>query len=178
MTGTRPSQWIGDAAGTLTMIWESSFGDVADVHVVSPTPQWRLEKFNPVKLLITSPMHSRHVPVDAGTSPSLTTIWKPELCTKYSTQAIINYRFLCPYQAKVSTSKSFNDVYFIAVAARFRLQSLLKVLEHLQYFLDCLINTPLSPSKQCWFMEDIHAAHTSIYQQITIMDISVKLKLI
>ena len=26
-----------------------------------------------------SPMHRRYVPVDAGTSPSLTTIWKPGL---------------------------------------------------------------------------------------------------
>ena len=35
-----------------------------------------------------------------------------------------------------------------------------------------LINTPLSPSNQCWFMEDIHAAHISIYLQITLMDVS------
>ena len=49
-----------------------------------------------------------------------------------------------------------------------QLQSLPKVLEHLQYLLDHLINTPLSPSEQCWFMEDIHAAHTSIYVEITL----------
>ena len=78
MTETRSSQWIGDAAGTLTMIWERFFGDVADVPVVSPTPQSRLEKFNSVQLLIMSLMHRRHVPVDAGMSPSLTTMWKPD----------------------------------------------------------------------------------------------------
>ena len=76
MTATRPSQLNGDAAGTLTMKWERFFGDVADVPVVSPTFQSRLEKFNSIQLLITSSMHRRHVPVDAGTSPSLTTIWK------------------------------------------------------------------------------------------------------
>ena len=78
MTGTRPSQWIGDAAGTLTMIWERFSDNIADVPVVSPTSQSRLEMFNSVQLLIMSPMHRRHVPVDAGTSPSLTTIWKPD----------------------------------------------------------------------------------------------------
>ena len=31
--GARPSQWNGDANGTLTMIWERFFGDVADVSV-------------------------------------------------------------------------------------------------------------------------------------------------
>ena len=77
MTGTCPSQLNGDATGTLTMICERIFGDVADVPVVSPTYQSRWEKFNSVQLLIMSPMHRRHVPVDAGTSPSLTTIWKP-----------------------------------------------------------------------------------------------------
>ena len=82
----RPSQWIGDAAGTLMMIWERVFGDVArcprsivDVPVVSPTSQSRLEKLNSVQVLMTSPMHRRHDPVDAGTSPSLTTISKPGL---------------------------------------------------------------------------------------------------
>ena len=55
------------------------FGDVASVLIVSPTSQSRLEKFNSVQLLIMSPMHRRHVPIDAGTSPSLTTIWKPGL---------------------------------------------------------------------------------------------------
>ena len=53
------------------------FGDVANVPVVSPTSQSRLEKLNSVKLLITSPMRRRHVPVDAWMSRSLTTIWKP-----------------------------------------------------------------------------------------------------
>ena len=28
MTGTRPSQWNGNATGTLTMIWERFHGDV------------------------------------------------------------------------------------------------------------------------------------------------------
>ena len=79
MRGTHPCQWIGDAAGMLTMIWERFFGAVTDVPVVSPTSQSRLEKFNSVQLLITSPMHHRHVPVGAGTSPSLTMIWKPGL---------------------------------------------------------------------------------------------------
>ena len=37
MTGTRPSQWIGDTAETLTMIWERFFGDVADVPDASPS---------------------------------------------------------------------------------------------------------------------------------------------
>ena len=63
------------------MIWERFFDDVADVLVVSPTSQSRLEKFNSVQILIMSPMHRRHVPIDAGTSPSLTTIWKP-VCTE------------------------------------------------------------------------------------------------
>ena len=57
-------------------------------------------------------------------------------------------------------------------------RSLPKVLEHLQYFLDHLINTPLSPSEQCWFMEDIHAAHTSIYVEITLIDVSVQLNIV
>ena len=52
------------------------FGDVTDVLVVSPTSQSRLEKLNSLQLLKMSPMHRRHVPVDAGTSPLLTTIWK------------------------------------------------------------------------------------------------------
>ena len=90
MTGTRPSQWIGDAAGTLTMIWERFFGDVADVPVVSPTSQLRLEKFNSVQLLIMSPMHRRHVPVDAGASPSLMTIWKPGFTVEFSIHHQIN----------------------------------------------------------------------------------------
>ena len=60
--GTRPSQWISDAAGTLTMIWERFFGDVADVPVVSPMSQSRLEELNSLQLLITSPMYRRHVP--------------------------------------------------------------------------------------------------------------------
>ena len=59
-----------------------------------------------------------------------------------------------------------------------KIQSLPKVLEHLQYFLDHLINTPLSPSEQCWFMEDIHAAHTSIYVEITLIDVSVQLNIV
>ena len=42
----------------------------------------------------------------------------------------------------------------------------------------CLINTPLSPSKQCWFMDDIHAAHTSIYLQISFMGVSVYLNIV
>ena len=66
-----------------------------------------------------------------------------------------------------NSSKVCDDAPFL------KLQSLPKVLEHLQYFLDYLISTPLSPSKQCWFMEDIHAAHTSIYLQITLMEVSV-----
>ena len=56
------------------------------------------------------------------------------------------------------------------------LQSLPKVLGNLQYFLDCLI--PLSPSKQCWFMEDIHAAHMSIYLHLTLMDAPVYLNIV
>ena len=59
------------------MIWARFFGDVADVPVVSPTSQWRWEKQRSVQLLRMSPMHRRHVPVDAGLSPSFTTIWKP-----------------------------------------------------------------------------------------------------
>ena len=39
MTGTRPSQWNGDATGTLTMIWERFIGDVAEVPVVLPVSQ-------------------------------------------------------------------------------------------------------------------------------------------
>ena len=72
----RPSQWNDDATRTLTMIWERFFVDVADVPVVSPTSQWRWEKLRSAQLLRMSSMHCRHVPVDAGTSPSLTTIWK------------------------------------------------------------------------------------------------------
>ena len=53
------------------------FGDVADIPVVSPTSQSRWEKLRSVQLLTTSPMHRCHIPIDAGTSPSLTTIWKP-----------------------------------------------------------------------------------------------------
>ena len=53
-----------------------------------------------------------------------------------------------------------------------------KVLEYLQYFLDCLINIHLSPSKQCRFMEDIHAAHTSFYLQITLVNVSVELNIV
>ena len=79
MTGTRPSQWSGDATGTLTMIWERFFGDVADVPVVSPTSQTRCEKLKSVQLLTMSPMHRYHITVDAGTFPSLTMIWKPGL---------------------------------------------------------------------------------------------------
>ena len=79
MTGTRTSQWNGDAAGALTMIWKLFFGDVADVPVVSPTFQSRWEKLRSVQLLRISLMHRCHVPVDAGTSPSLTTILKPGL---------------------------------------------------------------------------------------------------
>ena len=75
--GTRPSQWNGDTTGTLTMIWERFFGDVADVPVVSPTSQSRRGKLRSVQLLRMPPMHRRHVPVDDGMSPSLTTIWKP-----------------------------------------------------------------------------------------------------
>ena len=97
-----PSQWIGDAARTPTMIWERIFGDVADVSIVSPTSQSRLEKFNSDQLSSTQfnsvrlsstqfnlvhlssafenvPMHCRHVHVDAGTSPSLTMMRKPGL---------------------------------------------------------------------------------------------------
>ena len=59
-----------------------------------------------------------------------------------------------------------------------KIQSLPKVLEHLQYFLDHLINTALFPSEQCWFMEDIHAAHTSIYVEITLIDVSVQLNIV
>ena len=39
--------------------------------------QSRWEKLRSVELLRMSPMHRRHVPVDAGMSPSRTTIWKP-----------------------------------------------------------------------------------------------------
>ena len=55
------------------------FGDVADVPVVLPTSQSRWETLRSVELLITSSMHRRHVPVDAGVSMSLTTIWKQGL---------------------------------------------------------------------------------------------------
>ena len=66
MTGTRPSQWIDDATGALTMIWERFVGDIADAPVVLPTSQSRLEKFDSGQLLITSPMHRRHVPSMLG----------------------------------------------------------------------------------------------------------------
>ena len=47
-----------------------------------------------------------------------------------------------------------------------------KSLGTLAVLLDCLINIPLSPSKQCWFMEDINAAHSSFYLQITLVDVT------
>ena len=53
-------------------------------------------------------------------------------------------------------------------------QSLQKVLGNLQHLLDCLINSPLSSSKLCWFIQDIHAAHKLIYLQITLMDVTFK----
>ena len=82
---TRPSHCNGDATATLTMIWERLFGDVADVPVVSPTSQSRWKKLRSVELLRMSPMHRRHVPVDAGTSPSLKTIWKRDLIEQVCT---------------------------------------------------------------------------------------------
>ena len=76
-------------------------------------------------------------------------------------------------------NKNFLQVYMqLFILSLGHIQSLPKVLEHLQYFLDHLINTPLSPSEQCWFMEDIHAAHTSIYVEITLIDVSVQLNIV
>ena len=45
------------------------------------------------------------------------------------------------YQKGIQNSLLRNDEYTVYAI----LQSLRKVLEHLQYFLDCLINIPLSP---------------------------------
>ena len=74
---------------------ETFFGDVANVPVVSPTSQSRLEMFNSVQLLIMSPMHRRHVPVDAGTSPSLMTIWKPDFTLYHKSPfSVLNCPFL------------------------------------------------------------------------------------
>ena len=75
----------------------------------------------------------------------------------------------------MSSWHSIVNIHYLSVPI---LQSLPKVLEHLQYFLDHLINTPLPPSEQCWFMEDIHAAHTSIYVEITLIDVSVQLNIV
>ena len=78
MTGTRPSQWNGDATGTLTMIWERFFGDVTDVLVVSLTCQSRWEGLRSVIPLSLFPMHRCHVHVDTGTSPSM--LGRPRRC--------------------------------------------------------------------------------------------------
>ena len=55
------------------------FGDVVDVPVVSSTSRSGWEKLRSLQLLRMSPMHRRHVPIDAGKSPSLMMIWKPSL---------------------------------------------------------------------------------------------------
>ena len=52
----------------------STYHSIADVPV-------EMEKLRSVQLLRMSPMHHHHVPVYAGTSPLLTTIWKPALMT-------------------------------------------------------------------------------------------------
>ena len=55
------------ALGTLTANLKKNLKELGIPNVI-PYP------FNSVELLITSPMHRRQVPVDAGTFPSLTTI--------------------------------------------------------------------------------------------------------
>ena len=57
-------------------------------------------------------------------------------------------------------------------------ESLPKVLEHLQHFLGCLISIPISPLKQCRFMQDIQAAHKSIYLQITFKAVNLQFNII
>ena len=59
-----------------------------------------------------------------------------------------------------------------------KLQSLPKVLEHLKLFLDRLYSIPLSPSIQCWFAQDIHAALESIYLKINLIDASLQLNIV
>ena len=51
-------------------------------------------------------------------------------------------------------------------------------MEHLQHFLGSLNNIPLSPSKQCWSMQDIYAALESIYLQVTLIGVSLQLKIV
>ena len=65
------------------------FGDVADVPLVSPTFQSRWKKLKSVHLLRMPPLHRRHIPIDAWTSPSLTTIWKPGLNCLSANQVIV-----------------------------------------------------------------------------------------
>ena len=70
----------------------------------------------------------------------------------------------------ISSGKFANPLFLISpptirgrrVSLCSHLQSLSKALEHLQYLLDYLINTPLSPSKQCWFMEDKRSTHVDL----------------
>ena len=74
------------------------FGWCGRCPVVSPTPQSRWKKLRSAQLLRMSPMHNRHVPVDAGTSPSLTKIWKPGLIQNISLadkeNSLLRIRFL------------------------------------------------------------------------------------
>ena len=51
-------------------------------------------------------------------------------------------------------------------------------MEQLQLFHDCLYNIPLSPWKQCWFMQDIDAALESIYLQKTLKDVPLELNVV
>ena len=50
----------------------------------------------------------------------------------------------------------------------FNLQSLPKVLEHLRCFLGWFSRIPLSPSKQCWFIQVLQAEYNSLPLQITL----------
>ena len=57
-------------------------------------------------------MHRRHVPVDAGTSPSLTTIWEPGFTTDITTQwsAILVLSTLYGVKRAVEWEKQLLDV--------------------------------------------------------------------
>ena len=67
---------------------------------------------------------------------------------------------------------------FIYYFLYIHIQSIPKVLEHLQHFLDWLAKislprspSPFSPSKQCYCIQAICAAHKLIYLQVTFRDV-------
>ena len=82
------------------VIWGRSFGDVADVPLVSPTFQSRWETLRSIQFLRMSPMHRRHVPVDTGASPSLTTIWGTRL---YKTDMVFSAVYGLPHFSGYTT---------------------------------------------------------------------------